>query len=111
MDFLLLAVTRMENGFCFAGMTKTGQWVRPVLPNKGQWKYLVYSNGENISIGDIINISGSPKSDPPHTEDIEVDGFRKISKLKHSALIDFLNKHSESETDLQHTLDRNNRSL
>lgn len=111
MEVIILAVTYMQNGFCFAGMTKDGRWVRPVLPSRNQWTSLYYENGEPICIGDVIKVNGRNRPDPPHTEDIEVKGFNKVDKLTHKQLISLLEKHSESLTSLHDTLDRNGRSL
>ncbi len=88
-----------------------GYWIRPVLPNKQQWKFLTYNNGEYIDIGDVIQINGKPRPDPPHTEDVEVQSFKRIRRMSHVELINFLTKNAENNVQLFHTLNRNNRSL
>ncbi|MBM7853903.1 hypothetical protein JOC37_000268 [Desulfohalotomaculum tongense] len=111
MEVVIVAITYMKNGFCFAGISKDGNWVRPVLPNKGQWKSLYYENGRPICIGDVIEVNGRGRPYPPHTEDVEVKRFCKIRKMEHNELISFLTDNAENEPDLRNTLERNNRSL
>lgn len=101
----------MKNGFCFAGMTEDGRWIRPVLPERRQWNTLLYSDNEKIKIGDVIRLEGMYKPETPHTEDMIVKEMVKIGSLSSSDLIAFLNTVAESTRDLEDTIAGKGRSL
>ena len=110
MDLVLLAVTWMAGGFCFAGMNERGEWVRP-LPDGRQWKRLYYDSGELIRIGDVVRVAGRPEPDPPHAEDYIISRFERVRKLTHRELIAFLTTHAEDRAALDATLALDARSL
>lgn len=113
---VLLAITKMHNGYCFAGMTCNGKWIRPVLAHQRQWGSLMYENEEKIKIGDIIDVRQLKRLSPkrpemPHIEDVVVQRMIKVGELAHHELIEFLKDVVEGYAELEDTLARKNRSL
>ena len=43
-EITILAVSRISDGVCVAGITDDGQWIRPTRPRTGGWRYLDYDD-------------------------------------------------------------------
>jgi len=43
-EITILALTRLSDGVCAAGITNDGKWVRPTRPNPSGWRQLEYSD-------------------------------------------------------------------
>jgi hypothetical protein len=112
MEILLTAVTWMKKGVCFAGLNcRTGEWVRPVL-DRAQWNSLTHANGQLIEVGQLINLNNPRlRPDPPHTEDVVVDGFSLVRKLSDQEFQSVLDRHAEDIFALTDTINYNERSL
>ena len=48
-EITILAVTRISDGVCVAGITSDGGWIRPTRLQSGGWRYLDYSDCEDKS--------------------------------------------------------------
>ena len=48
-EIIVLAVTRLSDGVCVAGVTNDGDWVRPTRPNAAHWRQLEYSDCRDAS--------------------------------------------------------------
>lgn len=43
-EIIVLAVTRLSDGVCVAGITEDGKWIRPTRPTSPNWRQLEYAD-------------------------------------------------------------------
>ena len=112
MEIVVLAVTKMSDGFCIVGKNIQGRWLRLIPEGLFNWRSLNYENGEHIEVGDVLRVSGLWRhTPPPHFEDYTVQQFLRIKKLTNQQLLNFCRNHSETTDELLSTLSRETRSL
>jgi len=97
----VVAVTKMQSGVCIAGVSESGNWVRPVREVGGALNAscLVTSARSPIRCFDTAEFDlVYPKPDPPHVEDW-VTNFpigRVAHSLSEAERIAFLSEHIDS---------------
>jgi len=47
-EITILALTRLSDGVCAAGITSKGKWIRPTRPNASGWRQLEYSDCKDV---------------------------------------------------------------
>ncbi|HDR7805743.1 hypothetical protein OCA42_24510 [Bacillus cereus] len=119
MKVCILAVTEAYDGYCIAGMTDNGVWVRPIPSNQGTrfWTTNQLTSAKHgfLRVGDVLEFDGQQPQKfqhPNHTEDFEVSGKMKLCKrLSNKELIDFLQDKEEPQQAFQDTVNARGRSL
>lgn len=108
-ELVILAMTKMANGICTAGIEyKTGNWIRPVrLDVSDPMEHCIQLTDFIIQGKPLIKLLAvsefslkEPKPDPPHIEDWLIDRRFKpklIKELNDKEKIEFLNTHSHKE--------------
>lgn len=113
MEIVVTAMTKMQNGVCFAGINPiTNEWVRPVWSFR-QWQNINYL-GQNrlVNLGDVIKLSNpTPRPSPPHVEDVEVSGFRFVRKMEPNEFRAFLQRNIDHKAVDDIVFRAGNRSL
>lgn len=113
MEIVVTAMTRMQNGVCFAGINPiTNEWVRPVW-SFGQWQNANYYRQDRlVDLGDVITLS-DPKlrPSPPHVEDVNVSGFRFVRKMESKEFRALLQRNTNHKAVDDIVLRAGNRSL
>lgn len=116
----ILAVTKVNSPdrFCIAGMTDSGEWIRPIPNDKTNrfWlrRDLTRVTGEFTKSGDVWKIEGYFPDEfqfPNHTEDFVVTKRKYIKRLSNNELMDFLRSNVESESNFYDTINAKGRSL
>ena len=87
-EITILALTRLSDGICAAGITNDGKWVRPTRPNLSGWRQLEYSDCKDangrwvLRKGNVVRLDlVKPIPDKQHSEDWLV-GSRKAELVK-----------------------------
>ncbi len=104
-EITILAVTRLSDGVCVAGITKDGEWVRPTRPNRNNtWRQLEYDDCKDDSGKWVVRKGNIVKMDlvehiPQgyHSEDWLI-GSRKaqlVHELPDNKYFDFCCNHRE----------------
>lgn len=88
LDLIILAVTKLGNEVCVAGVDENGQWIRPTV-EVGQWRQFYKSdifdsnNQPVIASSNVVRISLIRNiPDRPHIEDWEYDRRQKAVLIK-----------------------------
>jgi hypothetical protein len=78
-EITILAVTRLSDGVCVAGVTQDGQWVRPTRPTSLDWRQLEYSDCKDksgawaVRKGNIVAMDlAEPIPAEAHSEDLRI---------------------------------------
>ncbi|HHW42692.1 MAG TPA: hypothetical protein GXX25_02605 [Desulfotomaculum sp.] len=112
MEVVVLAVTKMKEGFCVAGMTLQGRWVRLIPRGNYNWPAIKYRHGGHIEVGDVLKVDGTWRySDPPHSEDYEITAASRRCKLTNQQLLAFCREHREDGAAFLTLMGRQKRSL
>ena len=109
-EITILAVTRLGDGVCIAGISNDGRWIRPTRSNQDDsWRQLEFSDCNDVNgrwvvkKGNIVRIDlarAIPRGD--HSEDWMV-GHRKpelLKELSESEFRKFCEAHSENSLEL-----------
>jgi len=113
LELTILAVTKSYNGFCIAGMTSTGKWIRPIsnISHGRFWsKEELITNGRFIMSGDVWEIEGkSPETYEyqNHTEDYLLTEWKLIRQLEESEFLEFIKMHCEGSESLSAVFEAN----
>ena len=107
-EITILAVSRMSDGVCIAGITDDGQWVRPTRPRTGSWRYLDYNDCKDnsgrwvVRKGNRVNMHLTDKiPEGAHSEDWLI-GDKKpqlIEELSEDAYKTFCEEFTEKSLD------------
>lgn len=108
-EITILALTRLSDGVCAAGITNDGKWIRPTRPNPSGWRQLEYSDCKDasrhwiIQKGNMVRMDlKSPIPEGAHTEDWLV-GAKKpelVEELSEQDYKRLCKKLAEGTTDL-----------
>ena len=106
-------MTKMDLGFCMAGMAQDGAWVRPVPISRHSWKVADLIHGPDvIGPGAILSFKDAkPSPNSPHIEDYMVGDFEVSGHLSRDGFRLFLRAKAEGMDALEHLLHRDRRSL
>ncbi len=116
----ILAVTNTYAGYCIAGLTEDGKWIRPmpsVETGRRFWnsgELTLPGKGAPVAVGDVWEISGNPPKMfqyPNHVEDFRTQSRRYVRTLRNRQLLNFLENHVEGEEAFLDTVHANGRSL
>lgn len=103
----ILAVTKLGNELCVAGVDSDGNWIRPTSLSRGGWRQFykvdIYGKNNNaiIALSNVVIIRlirPIPEIDTPHIEDWEYDRSYKpvfIENLNDSQRLHLFQKISE----------------
>lgn len=107
-EITILAVSRLSDGVCIAGITDDGQWIRPTRPRTGSWRYLDYNDCKDskgrwiICKGNRVKMHLIDKiPEGAHSEDWLI-GDRKpqiVEELSDDDYKTFCEKHTENSLD------------
>jgi hypothetical protein len=113
LEVVLLAVTKMGLGFCMAGMTGDGEWVRPVPIDRHSWQADDLIHGQDVVGPGVILILKDAKHspNPPHVEDYMAGDHEVSGHLSRQEFRLFLREKTEGMDALKHLLDGDGRSL
>lgn len=112
MEVVVMAVTKMNDGFCIAGMTTDGRWIRLIPQGSHNWRSIAYNNREYIRTGDVLNVSGGWMfTDPPHYEDYKVKSMKRVNQLNNKQMLDFCHRKAEPPDKFFELMSRRIRSL
>lgn len=108
-EITILAVSRISDGVCVAGITDDGRWIRPTRPNRNDsWRQLKHDDCKDIKGNWIVRkgnrvrfdlVESIPKDS--HTEDWRI-GDRKaqlVHELYEEEYFDFCQNHQEVSLD------------
>ncbi len=79
LDFVCLASSRKHNGRCVAGITRSGEWIRPVSPEPDGTLYsqhYILNNGSEPATLDVIRIDAFRAPEPHQPENWRISGAR-----------------------------------
>lgn len=80
MEIVVVAMTKVNNKVCFAGINPDdNSWVRPVC-DEGAWSTITYEGTDFlVEVGDVMRLEEPiPQSQPPHIEDVQVSSFSYV---------------------------------
>ncbi|HUT46165.1 MAG TPA: hypothetical protein VMX36_07745 [Sedimentisphaerales bacterium] len=104
-EITILAVSRISDGVCVAGITNEGQWIRPTRPNSDDsWRQLELEDCRDLSGNWIIRkgnrvkfdlVESIPKGN--HSEDWRIGSRRTrlVHELTEEEYFEFCQKHQE----------------
>lgn len=86
MDFVCLASSRKHNGRCVAGITMSGEWIRPVSSEPDGTLYsqhYILNDGSEPAILDVIRIDASQAPEPHQPENWRISGaqWQRLRRL------------------------------
>lgn len=105
-EIVILAVSRISDGVCVAGITDDGQWIRPTRPNRNDsWRQLEYNDCRDVN-GEWIVRKGNrvrldlvePIPKDSHSEDWRLGNqeVKLVHELTEEEYFDFCQEHQES---------------
>jgi hypothetical protein len=106
-EITILALTRLSDGVCVAGITNDGRWIRPTRPNPSGWRQLEYSDCKDANAhwvvrkGNVVRMDiVKPIPEEQHSEDWLV-GSRKpelVKKLSEKEYLRTCNQIADTST-------------
>jgi len=104
-EITILAVSRISDGVCVAGITDDGQWIRPTRPNRADsWRQLELDDCKDVNGNWTVRkgnrvkfdiVESIPKGN--HSEDWRIGSRRArlVHELTEEEYFDFCQKHQE----------------
>jgi len=82
-EMIVLAVSPSEGGYCLAGITQSGEFIRPIFKDRHSYSFpKEFIHSKRIKLFSLIEFWGIPKPEDFHPEDVKISSLEEL-KIKY----------------------------